>query len=92
MVLDPNRTGKIVNARVVTRGDEVTCISSNGIILRTSVDTVSLQGRSTQGVRVMDLREDDTVASVAVIREGRLSRVNGDEEVVLADEDGADLV
>ncbi len=92
MVLDPNRTGKIVNARVVTRGDEVTCISSNGIILRTSVDTVSLQGRSTQGVRVMDLREDDTVASVAVIREGRLSRVNGDEEVVLADEEGAGLV
>jgi DNA gyrase subunit A len=92
MVLDPNRTGKIVNARVVTRGDEVTCISSNGIILRTSVDTVSLQGRSTQGVRVMDLREDDTVASVAVIREGRLSRVNGDEEVVLVDEDGTALV
>jgi DNA gyrase subunit A len=89
MVLDPNRTGKIVNARVVARGDEVTCISSNGIILRTSVDTVSLQGRSTQGVRVMDLREDDTVASVAVIREGRLSRVNGDEEVVLTDEEGA---
>ncbi|MCB9418525.1 MAG: DNA gyrase subunit A [Ardenticatenaceae bacterium] len=82
MILDPDRTGKIVNARVVTRGDEVTCISSNGIILRTSADTISRQGRSTQGVRVMDLREDDTVASVAVIREGRLSRVNGDEETV----------
>jgi DNA gyrase subunit A len=79
MVLHPNRTGKIVSARVVTRGDEVTCISSNGIILRTAADTISRQGRSTQGVRVMDLREDDSVASVAVIREGRLSRVNGDE-------------
>jgi DNA gyrase subunit A len=89
MVLDPDRTGKIVNARVVTRGDEVTLISGNGIILRTSVDTISRQGRSTQGVRVMDLREDDTVASVAVIREGRLSRVNGDEEIVPVDEDGA---
>ncbi len=92
MVLDPNRTGKIVNARVVTRGDEVTCISSYGIILRTSVDDISVQGRITQGVRVMDLREDDTVASVAVIREGRLSRVNGDEEVVLADEEGTALI
>ncbi len=80
MVLSPERTGKIVTARVVTKGDEVTCISTNGIILRTSVDHVSQQGRSTQGVRVMDLREGDTVASVAVIREGRLSQVNGDDE------------
>ena len=80
MVLTPERTGKIVSARVVTTGDEVTCISANGIILRTSVDHVSQQGRSTQGVRVMDLREGDTVASVAVIREGRLSQVNGAEE------------
>ena len=79
MVLTPERTGKIISARVVTAGDEVTCISANGIILRTSTDVISQQGRSTQGVRVMDLRQGDTVASVAVIREGRLSQVNGDE-------------
>ncbi len=82
MTLTPERTGKIVSARVVTQGDEVTCISASGIILRTSVDTVSQQGRITQGVRVMDLREGDTVASVAVIREGRLSQVNGNQSTV----------
>jgi DNA gyrase subunit A len=76
MILDPNRTGKIVGARVVTSGDEVTCISSNGIILRTSSDFISRQGRATQGVRIMDLREGDTVASIAVVREGLLSKVN----------------
>lgn len=59
--------------------DEVTCISSQGIILRTSVDHVSQQGRHTQGVRVMDMRDGDSVASVAVVREGRLSKVNGEE-------------
>ncbi len=80
MVLEPNRTGRIVSSRVVTKGDEVTCISSNGIMLRTSVDAISVQGRITQGVRVMDLRGGDTVASVAVIREGRLSRVEEKEE------------
>ena len=80
MVLEPDRTGKIVSARVVTAGDEVTCISSSGIMLRTSVDDISQQGRITQGVRVMDLRGDDTVASVAVIREGRLSQVKGEED------------
>ncbi len=80
MVLTPERTGKIVSARVVATGDEVTCISAKGIILRTATDVISQQGRSTQGVRVMDLRAGDTVASVAVIREGRLSQVNGDDE------------
>jgi len=80
MVLDSELTGRIVSARVVTRGDEVTCISSNGIILRTATDTISQQGRSTRGVRVMDLRDGDSVASVAVIREGSLSRVNGDDQ------------
>jgi len=80
MILSPERTGKIVSARVVTTGDEVTCISSNGIILRTEADTISQQSRLTQGVRVMDLRSGDTVASVAVVREGMLSRVNGQEE------------
>ena len=80
MVLDPDRTGRIVSARVVTAGDEVTCISSNGIMLRTSVDAISMQGRHTQGVRVMDLRNSDSVASVAVIREGRLSRVDEKDE------------
>lgn len=78
MELTPERTGKIVSARIVTPGDEVTCISAQGIILRTSVDNISQQGRYSQGVRVMDLREGDSVASVAVVREGRLSRVNGD--------------
>ncbi|NCF64610.1 MAG: DNA gyrase subunit A [Chloroflexi bacterium] len=79
MVLDPDRTGKIIGARVVTSGDEVTCISTNGIILRTATDFISQQGRKTQGVRVMDLREGNTVASMAVVREGRLSKANGDE-------------
>jgi DNA gyrase subunit A len=76
-------TGRIVGARVVTAEDEVTCISTNGIILRTSVGNISRQGRYSRGVSVMDLRDGDSIASVAVIREGRLSRNGGagDDEV-----------
>ncbi len=79
MILEPNRTGKIIEARVVTKGDEVTFISTNGIILRTSSDYISQQGRSTQGFRIMDLRDGDTVASMAVLREGYLSGSNESE-------------
>ncbi|MDX1689342.1 MAG: DNA gyrase subunit A, partial [Candidatus Promineifilaceae bacterium] len=78
-------TGKIVSARVVTGQDEVTCISANGIILRTSVDDVSRQGRYSRGVTVMDMRDGDTIASVAVIRESQLARLSAE----LAGEDEA---
>ena len=71
MSLTPERTGAIVDARVVSPKDEVTLISSNGILLRMSAANISQQGRSSQGVRVMDIRDGDTVASVAVIRETR---------------------
>jgi DNA gyrase subunit A len=71
MRLSPERTGAIVSARVVSPKDEVTLISSGGIILRMAAANISRQGRASQGVRVMDVRGDDLVASVAVINETR---------------------
>ena len=71
MAITPERTGAIVAARVVSPKDEVTLISTGGILLRMSGAHISQQGRASQGVRVMDLRDGDTVASVAVIRETR---------------------
>ena len=73
-------TGPIVSARTVADGDEVTFISALGIILRTAVGTISRQGRHSRGVSVMDLKGKDLIASVAIVREGYLSRVDGDGE------------
>jgi DNA gyrase subunit A len=73
------RHGRVVGARVVEPEDEVTCITANGIIIRTLVDTISRQGRYSQGVRVMDLKDSDTIVSTALIREGHLSRVDDEE-------------
>jgi DNA gyrase subunit A len=73
-------TGKIVSSRVVAEGDEVTFISVNGIILRTEVDVISQQSRHSRGVRVMDLKKGDLIASVAIVRENYLSRVNDQDE------------
>ncbi len=73
-------TGKLVSARVVNDEDEVTLISANGIILRTAVTTISRQGRYSRGVRIMDLKEGDNIASVAIFREGLLSRVNSETD------------
>ncbi|HSG16995.1 MAG TPA: DNA gyrase subunit A [Anaerolineae bacterium] len=75
-------TSRIVSARVVTEGDEVTCISNSGIILRTSVGTISRQGRFSRGVSVMDMKDGDVIVSVAIVREGHLSRVEDEEDAV----------
>lgn len=71
-------TGKLISARVVSTDDEVTLISANGLILRTSVNNISRQGRYSRGVTVMELNEGDAVASVAVINQKRLP-TNGDQ-------------
>ena len=72
MDLEPEGRGRIVSARVVVDGDEITCISTNGLILRTAARTISRQGRITRGVTVMDMRDGDTIASVAVVRQGAM--------------------
>ncbi len=60
-------TGKVAAARVVRPEDDLTIISSGGLVLRTKVKQISRQGRAAMGVRVIDLREGETVASVARI-------------------------
>ncbi|MGB3713061.1 MAG: DNA gyrase subunit A [Candidatus Promineifilaceae bacterium] len=73
-------TGLIVSARIVDENDEVTFISTGGIILRTSVNLISLQSRHSRGVSVMDLKNSDVIVSVAIVREGFLSRVKEEEQ------------
>ena len=70
--------GKIVEARVVQEEDEISLISSNGIVIRMAVADISLQGRATRGVTIMNLEKGDTVAAMARIPE---------EEEVLEDQD-----
>ncbi len=60
-------TGAVVAAMVVHVEDDLTIISTGGILLRTKVRQVKQAGRSTMGVHVIGLKEGDTVASVARI-------------------------
>ena len=65
------KTGEVIDARVVSRSQELMIISAEGIITRTLVRGkdpklgISIQGRSTQGVRLMRLEEGDQVVAIA---------------------------
>jgi DNA gyrase subunit A len=64
-----NTIGEITEARVVQENDEVSLISSQGIVIRLEVADISIQGRATRGVRIMQLEAGDSVAAVARIPE-----------------------
>jgi DNA gyrase subunit A len=66
--------GVIAAARVVQEKDDLTLISTNGVIIRTKVNTIRRYSRGTRGVIVMNLDEGDTVASLARIAEADLRK------------------
>lgn len=69
------KVGLIVAARVVQEADDLTMISSGGVVLRTKVKNISRSGRLTRGVVLMNLKEGDSVASLARIAHADLLRV-----------------
>jgi DNA gyrase subunit A len=62
-----DQIGRLAQAKVVQDAEEVTIISRGGIVMRTKVASISVQGRATQGVKIMDLEKDDNVAAIARI-------------------------
>jgi DNA gyrase subunit A len=68
-------TGLIVSARVVQPADDLTIISSGGLILRTKVSLIKKASRATRGVRLIELQPGDQVASLARISAADLKKV-----------------
>ena len=58
------KTGKIADVKMVSPGDDILVISDDATIIRMAVDSISVLGRSTQGVRIMRLSEGSRVISI----------------------------
>ena len=52
----------------VSEDEELMCITSNGIVIRTSISEISRIGRATQGVRIMKVADDEKVAAITKIK------------------------
>ena len=81
--------GALAGALVVREHQELVFISQNGMVQRISVRGISRYGRASQGVRVMNIRDDDQVSAVALVVESEAATaaaVIGDE-VTLVDAD-----
>lgn len=62
------KTGNLVAIKSVREEDELMITNQTGIVIRMAVDEIRVMGRATQGVRVINLGEDDQIADVAVVR------------------------
>jgi DNA gyrase subunit A len=72
--------GKIAAARVVQEADDLTIISIGGVVLRTKVKQIKQASRATRGVHLIDLKEGDSVASLARIAASDLRSVGAAPE------------
>ena len=80
------KTGNVVGAKAVNEDDEIMIINTDGIVIRMECSGISLLGRITSGVKLINLKEKEEVASIAKVRKagGELK----EEPEFLNEEDG----
>ncbi len=86
------KKGGLAGALIVREHQDLLFISQNGMVQRTSVSGISRMGRPTQGVRVMNIKDDDRVSAVALVVESEEASANDappQDELPEAAEDGA---
>src|SRR5690606_15975611 len=69
-----SKTGDLVSIKNVSDADDLMIINKSGIAIRTSVSSLRVMGRATQGVKLINLKGNDSIAAVAKV-------MNEDEEV-----------
>ena len=74
------KTGNLVSAMAVEQDDEILMINTDGIIIRMSCENISVLSRITSGVKLMKLNEEDTVVSVAKVRES-VTKNDGENDI-----------
>ena len=89
------KTGNIVGMKAVNDDNEIMIITIGGIIIRMKVSDISVLGRVTSGVKLIDMEDDITVASIAKVREDKSLMDNennetGDQEETDTEKDTGD--
>ncbi len=84
------KTGDLVSIQAVTDENDLMIINRSGVTIRTKVDQIRLAGRATQGVKIINLREGDVIASVMAVPVSEDEEVA--ENVVVAEGEAAEAV
>ena len=71
------KTGSLVNVRAVNGDEDAMIVTDDGIIIRISLENVGVYGRNTQGVKLINVNENETVSKIAIVEKSE-----DDEETV----------
>ena len=82
-----DKTGNVVGMKSVNEYSEIMIINTEGIVIRMKCSDISIVGRVTSGVKVINLSEGDVVASIAKVRRAS-AQINGEEVVISEDANG----
>ncbi len=80
------KTGNIIGVKAVNHDNEIMMITTEGIIIRMKVEGISVLGRVTSGVKLMNLADDITVASIAKVREDKSLMENRETDEIAEDD------
>ena len=64
------KTGNVMGVKAVHENDEIMIINTEGIVIRMKCKGISVLGRITSGVKLINLKDGDIVASIAKVRKG----------------------
>lgn len=70
------KTGNLISIRNVVDGDDLMIINKSGILIRISVANIRVMGRATQGVRLINIKEGDSIAAVAKVEKDMVADVS----------------
>jgi DNA gyrase subunit A len=75
------KTGSLISIKAVAEDSDLMIINKSGITIRLAVETIRIAGRATQGVKLINLRNDDSIAAVAGVAksEEEVEEIPGEE-------------
>ncbi len=80
-----DKTGNIVEVKPVRDDEELMAITSSGVVIRTPIESVSIYGRATQGVKIMRTSDEEKVVAIAKVKSEK------DEEKIISDDQREEL-
>jgi len=82
-----DKTGELITLKSVNDSDDLMIITSKGIIIRMAISQLRIMGRATQGVKLINLKDDDTIASIA-----RVPKEEDSENETVKDTEESDFI
>jgi DNA gyrase subunit A len=75
----------LISIREVSDNDDLMIINKSGIAIRMEIENLRVMGRATQGVKLITLKDKDSIAAISVIKDGKQQRLEDEESAFYED-------